>query len=394
MPTVHGWQTLRPACAASNNGHHGARTAVDFCPVLCSVVTPTAPNPTQPKRSKSANEILALLVGRVALLAAGVDAFYLLFFLLIGSPWLAWMNLVSVSMYAVAYALVQRRRLKIAVILIWLEAFPHALIGTLMLGWESGFHYLLLMFIPAVTLSVSTRRSTQFVVFMLLYLGLLDALAHYFGPLAPISAANLIAIKWINISIFVAMFSALAIYYRGNIATVERRLQKLVSDDVLTGLANRRRFDEALASEWSRASRTRKPIGLILLDVDNFKRYNDSYGHQAGDECLRNVAAVLQQNTRRPSDLAARYGGEEFAVIVADMNAEGVLQLAETMRRALEALALPHALSPLNVVTISAGVAVLIPNSGWSARDLVRMADQALYRAKDGGRNRVESSIE
>jgi len=356
-----------------------------------AVISPS-PNTAPPQLSKAAKQTIQSLIGRVALLAAGVDVFYLLFFLVVGSPWLAWMNLLSVAMYSSAYVLVRRRRLHLAVLLIWLEAFPHAIIGTLMLGWESGFHYLLLMFIPAVVVTSSSRRSIQFIVVLLVTLGALDALSRHWGPLAPISDVGLIAIKWINISIFVAMFSALASYYRKRIASVEQHLQELASNDELTGIANRRRFDEVLAREWARSGRANHPLALIMLDVDHFKNFNDHYGHQAGDECLRKVASELRKSARRPGDLAARYGGEEFAVIAADMDADTAMRLAETLRESIAALALPHAQSPLKVVTISVGVAVLTPGDGNKAEALLGMADQALYRAKRDGRNRVESA--
>ena len=129
--------------------------------------------------------------------------------------------------------------------------------------------------------------------------------------------------------------------------------------------------------------RGRKPT------VDWFKRYNDHYGHQAGDECLRALAGVLGAQARRISDLAARYGGEEFAVIAPDTDAAGMLRLAESIHAALEALALPHAESPLGRVTVSIGVAVLVPGDAASPAALLRLADEALYRAKAQGRNRT-----
>ncbi len=167
------------------------------------------------------------------------------------------------------------------------------------------------------------------------------------------------------------------------------RLAALSATDGLTGVANRRRFDQAINSEWSRAMRTQQPLALAMVDVDWFKLYNDRYGHQAGDDCLRSVAQVLQSAVRREGDLVARYGGEEFAFICASTTATAALLQAQGVREALELLALPHESSPFGVVTASIGVAALVPASGLGVADLVRLADHAMYQAKAQGRNRV-----
>lgn len=169
-----------------------------------------------------------------------------------------------------------------------------------------------------------------------------------------------------------------------------RKLAALSMTDGLTGIPNRRRFDDALAAEWQRAARAGQPLALIMLDVDFFKNYNDHYGHQEGDICLRKVARVLQSHARRASDLAARYGGEEFVMLAPDTDADSALKLAESVRQALEALALPHLQSPLGCVTCSIGVAVLEPDENQTPEMFIRMADKAMYRAKAQGRNQVE----
>jgi diguanylate cyclase (GGDEF)-like protein len=173
------------------------------------------------------------------------------------------------------------------------------------------------------------------------------------------------------------------------------QLAALSATDGLTGVANRRRFDQALASEWNRAARTGQPLALAMLDLDWFKKYNDRYGHQAGDECLRQVALVMSAAARREGDLVARYGGEEFALICAATNASAAAVRAQSICEALEHLALPHELSRYGVVTASLGVASLVPGApGASAELLVKLADEALYQAKSLGRNRVEVAPE
>lgn len=169
------------------------------------------------------------------------------------------------------------------------------------------------------------------------------------------------------------------------------KLQWIAQHDALTGLANRRLFDEYLAQEWYRQRRHRHPLSLLLIDVDSFKAYNDYYGHQRGDDCLQKVATVLQQGVRRSSDLVARYGGEEFAVILPMLRRSGACELAEQLRIGVVNARLEHqALADTDYVTVSVGVASVIPCAGLISADLIAGADQALYRAKCSGKNRVE----
>ncbi len=167
------------------------------------------------------------------------------------------------------------------------------------------------------------------------------------------------------------------------------KLAALSLTDSLTGIANRRRFDEALAVELKRAARARIPLALMMIDVDFFKNYNDFYGHQEGDSCLRRVARLLQAHARRASDLVARYGGEEFVMIAADTDYDSAQALAESMRATLAALQMEHERSPLACVTISIGVVTLVPDEDLTPEALVRMADKAMYRAKEQGRDQV-----
>jgi len=166
-------------------------------------------------------------------------------------------------------------------------------------------------------------------------------------------------------------------------------LERLATRDGLTGLANRRHFDENLVVELRRAHRDRTELSLILADVDHFKRFNDRYGHVEGDECLRRVASVLGGCARRVMDLAARYGGEEFAVLLPSTPREAASGLAERMRRNVAELRLPHAGSDVAPhVTLSLGVASQRPGVAFAPEELIEVADRALYRAKETGRNR------
>ena len=168
-----------------------------------------------------------------------------------------------------------------------------------------------------------------------------------------------------------------------------RKLATLSATDSLTGLANRRHFDQRLASEWARTNQSRLPLAMIMIDVDHFKKYNDCYGHQEGDECLKRVAHTLQVGMRRATDLAARYGGEEFSILLPNTDAVLALQVAKMLREAVEQLAIPHLQSSLGQVTVSIGVAVAEYGRDHGAESLVRAADDALYGAKNAGRNCV-----
>lgn len=166
-----------------------------------------------------------------------------------------------------------------------------------------------------------------------------------------------------------------------------RKLEALIGSDGLTGIANRRRLDAAIADEWKRSTRAGQSLGLVICDIDFFKNYNDHYGHVQGDECLRAVAQLLDSHARRPGDLVARYGGEEFVVLLPHIDAAAALGIAQSICEAVARLAIPHASSPFHVVTISAGVAALTPDPTHPAEVLVKTADEALYAAKKHGRN-------
>ena len=170
-------------------------------------------------------------------------------------------------------------------------------------------------------------------------------------------------------------------------------LRKMVFIDGLTGVFNRRCFDEQLATEWRRASRNASSLGLLMLDIDHFKRYNDRYGHQQGDDALRQVATAIKASLLRPGDLAARYGGEEFACILPATDFEGALSVAQRIAANVRSLQLEHADSPTApVVTLSIGVALARPEPDASPEALLALADEQLYRAKHSGRARVCSA--
>jgi diguanylate cyclase (GGDEF)-like protein len=168
-----------------------------------------------------------------------------------------------------------------------------------------------------------------------------------------------------------------------------RHLEELTVRDALTGVPNRRAFDAALEREWTRAIRAKKPISVALLDIDSFKLYNDAYGHPQGDYCLQQIARACKASVVRATDCFARYGGEEFGVVIPDAESRCAAKIAERLRAAVESLGILHEGSPRGIVTVSVGVASIVPKRGANHNELLESADRALYRAKGTGRDRV-----
>jgi diguanylate cyclase (GGDEF)-like protein len=174
---------------------------------------------------------------------------------------------------------------------------------------------------------------------------------------------------------------------------VNQELQRLSDLDGLTGIPNRRRFDETVQVEWRRNARAARALSLAMIDVDSFKEYNDHYGHLAGDECLRKIANALQGTLRRPGDLLARYGGEEFVAILPATPLSGGLMIGQQLREAVIALGLQHAKSAAEPqVTVSVGIATIVPDFAGTPAMLIAAADEMLYRAKHNGRNQVHGT--
>lgn len=168
-----------------------------------------------------------------------------------------------------------------------------------------------------------------------------------------------------------------------------RKLEALSYSDALTSVANRRAFDEALDREWRRGIRSRRPLSLLMIDIDFFKAFNDAYGHQRGDSCIVQVASVLASIVRRAGDQVARYGGEEFAVLLPETDPAGAAAIAERMRMEVETLRITNDGAPLRFVTVSIGFATATPTETGRREGLVAAADGALYSAKREGRNRA-----
>jgi diguanylate cyclase (GGDEF)-like protein len=171
------------------------------------------------------------------------------------------------------------------------------------------------------------------------------------------------------------------------------KLQRLSATDGLTGISNRRMYDELAIREWRRCERMNKPLALVMIDVDHFKLFNDKYGHQAGDECLKKVADQVGRAAPRATDLAARYGGEEFVLVLGETDTDGAKWIANRLRQQVSDLNIPHYATESRHVTISCGVASVVPSEQFSLETLLKSADFALYQAKKTGRDRVGAGV-
>ena len=176
---------------------------------------------------------------------------------------------------------------------------------------------------------------------------------------------------------------------------INKTLENLINIDSLTEVGNRRYFDQLLKNEWHRAVRRSDPIALLMIDIDDFKAYNDTYGHQKGDFCLKQVAAALNEVIKRAGDFVVRYGGEEFAVVLPNTDMEGAIAVAEQLKDSITVLNIPHEQSSVgNTLTVSIGIASGIPREGIDRQQIVAAADSALYVAKSEGRNRIKVATE
>ncbi|GAB2558902.1 GGDEF domain-containing protein [Rhodanobacter koreensis] len=352
---------------------------------------PADSSPTVEKggRRTSAHSAFWIMTRRVTVLAACVDMAFLVFFLAVGSPLLAWLNLISISMYGAAYVLLTRRRNLPAIILIWTEVTVHAVIGTLLVGWDSGFHYYLLMFIPAIVVSGGWRNVIAPLLFLFLaYLGLHVA-AHFVGALAPLNGTALLLLNLFNVSIFFAMASYTARFYYDLVRKTERKLRELATKDALTGLSNRRHLLDLAQQEIARARRSIEEVSLILVDIDDFKLINDGHGHDAGDQVLVH-ASQLFRGICRAQDTVARWGGEEFLFLLPATGQDAVREFAERVRVTIAETRLEHAGESIRF-SLSLGVATLAGSE--SLDDAISRADSALYRSKTEGRNRVTAAL-
>ena len=217
------------------------------------------------------------------------------------------------------------------------------------------------------------------------------------GPICFLNNAGTLQLSAVLLTILAVVGTACAFLIlnthrmENDLNEARRKIETLANTDGLTSLFNRRYFDATLQRELERLQRGAQPLSLIMTDIDNFKLYNDTYGHQAGDDCLKRVATALEQSGGRVTDIAARYGGEEMAMLLPNTDARGALKVAMTIRDAVRSLAIPHATSQVSdMVTLSIGIATVRPDRSLTPDLLIRFADQALYASKANGKNQIQ----
>ena len=291
----------------------------------------------------------------------------------------------SILMHGSAYCLLKRRRNRLALALIWGELLFHTITGTLLAGWSSGFHYYLLMFVPASIMGAPRRRALWLLMILWpVYLGLLFA-TNLLQPLQPLSHGALLLLHTFNASALFIMLTYFTFMYRTLASASEQKLKLLATTDPLTGLFNRRHANEIAMREASQDGRTCRPLSFILADIDYFKAINDQYGHEGGDAVLVEVSRALS-SVMRAQDILARWGGEEFLLVLPDTSREGAAELANRIYQMMQTLR-PMIGTHQAQVTLTMGVSSQRLNESFGAA--LARADQALYEGKRAGRNCV-----
>ncbi|MBU3004217.1 GGDEF domain-containing protein [Paraglaciecola arctica] len=325
---------------------------------------------------------------RCAQVASLIDVAFFFLFHALGSPILAWFNVVSVAIYIVVYYASKNRRKKIAVSLIWLEVIVHAALGVALIGWGSGFHYYLFMFIPAIFLSTSFKPALVALAVLFACLIGLDLMSWFIEPIEPINAFALKIVHMFNMSVVFFMFSYLSFYYLTTARRAQKKLNIMATTDPLTELYNRRHMNDLVDRAIQHSTNNNQVIGIILIDIDHFKKINDLYGHKVGDDVLIKVSEILKKEVRK-QDLISRWGGEEFLITLPNSSLVDTQLSAERIR---EAFVNYNWLNEVGIdvsPTITAGISELKHTENLDSA--IARADRALYKGKEGGRNRVES---
>ncbi|CAM3731174.1 GGDEF domain-containing protein [Rheinheimera salexigens] len=327
---------------------------------------------------------------RCCIVAGAIDTAYFFLFLTLDSPALAWINIISVAMYITAYYAYRRRKNQLGSLLIWTEVILHAAFGTILIGWDSGFYYFLLAFIPVLPVSMAANKAIVALLVLWTYFVGLHTLAIFIDPIQPISALGLFAVNTFNLTVVFGIFAYLAFYYIRTVTSAHRKLREHATTDSMTRLFNRRYMTERMQLEAQQATVNQTALSFLLLDIDYFKQINDQYGHHIGDEVLTQAADLLRAELR-PNDIAARWGGEEFLIVLPESSNLQAAIVAERIRSAFEDFAWSDIIGEDVSVTISTGIHSMQHNEAIS--DTIKAADHALYQAKSNGRNRVELSI-
>lgn len=337
--------------------------------------------------ASSAGKSFWLLMQRAALMAAGTHLAFLLLFYSIDARLMVWINIGSIALFLASYGLLLQRRNSLGIRLIVLEIFLHAGLAVHVIGWDSGFHYYLIMMPPVIMLSPTRRTGSNLILVCItcaVYLGF-DAFLRDAPPLHVLTPTMLAALRYFNIGLTFALLSLLATTYLRLVKRAERRLSLAAATDPLTGLNNRRRIMEVIRYWVTRRKREAAPLCFVVCDIDHFKRINDEHGHDAGDKVLVAVAETMSR-TLREQDSVARWGGEEFLIVMPNTALTQAIAVAERLRQQIEdtTLAIGE-----RTIRISLTLGVTEHHAEEDPEASIARADNALYRGKEGGRNRV-----
>ena len=327
---------------------------------------------------------------RTCQIAAFVDITFFFMFHFLRSPILAWVNVFSVIMYCAAYFCLKQKKARYATALIWSEVLIHAALGIILIGWGSGFHYFLLIFIPAICLSSSYKTSLLLLVVLFLFYVGLYLFSWFIAPIQPINDIALKVVHVFNLSTVFVMLSYLSFFYLNTVRKAQKKLRVLAETDPLTALYNRRHMSYLGEKEMQRVNESNKLLCLMLIDVDHFKKINDKYGHKVGDDVLIQISQLMQEHVRS-HDLVSRWGGEEFLIILPNTTTQDAILSAERIREAFVDHDWQSTLGINLNPTISVGVTDLRPSDAMSTA--IARADRALYQCKSAGRNRVEYGL-
>ncbi len=324
-------------------------------------------------------------------IAGVIDIGFFIIFYYLGSPILAWVNVFSVLMYVSAFYAIKNRKNKLGATLIWSEVVIHSTLGTLLIGWGSGFQYFFFIFIPALCVTLPTNTARMALLAFFGFCISLGSLGWVFEPIQPIHPDALRFVNLFNLSVVFLLFCSLAFYYIKTVKKAQQKLHVMATTDSLTELLNRRYMRFLVNREIQKYNRSKDNIGVMLIDIDHFKSVNDSFGHDVGDEVLTTVAKILR-NELKEYDLISRWGGEEFLIVLPGSDLEKTQDQAEHIRKAIEQYGWQAELSNTAKPTVTVGVSEVKHNEEF--KEAIARADKALYIGKHNGRNRVETSAE
>ncbi len=324
---------------------------------------------------------------QVAVVAGGTHVLFMALFFGLGIHTMAWVNLGSVLLFAAAYACLRSRRNLLGVLLILCEIVLHAVLAVRAIGWDSGFHYYLLLVVPIVVtaeMKYAVLRPVLISIMLVIYV-LLDHWMRGVAPIDVVEARGLSALRYFNIAVTFLLLAYLTTIYRSLVAKAERQLRMLATTDPLTHLLNRRSLQELADYELVQRKRQQQPLSFILADVDHFKQINDRFGHHVGDDVLVAVSRTLRQVVRE-QDSVARWGGEEFLILMPNAAPAIAREVAERLRQAVAEVRVPAGEHFIGI-TMTFGVS---SSEGNEVSDhTIKRADRALYLGKSRGRDQV-----